>query len=124
MRMRFTRLLALIALLLPFTTVAAEPQTLDQRIDAVVAPIANAISGAVFYEVKLPGDTKLPLIMLWLILGALVCTIYFRFINVRGFAHGFRLIRGDYADPASPGRSEEQTSELQSLMRISYAGFF
>ncbi|PKM07237.1 MAG: alanine glycine permease [Gammaproteobacteria bacterium HGW-Gammaproteobacteria-4] len=109
--MRFARLIFLIALALPFTNVAAEPQTLDQRIDAVVAPVANAISSAVFYEITLPGDTKLPLIMLWLILGALVCTFYFRFINVRGFAHGFRLIRGDYADPTSPG----EVSQFQAL---------
>src|SRR3546814_5881086 len=29
----------------------------------------------------------------------------------------------DQADPAEPDRSEEHTSELQSLMRISYAVF-
>src|SRR3546814_5213980 len=35
---------------------------------------------------------------------------------------GSRLI-GEYASDTSPGRSEEHTSELQSLMRISYAVF-
>src|SRR3546814_6766714 len=37
----------------------------------------------------------------------------------------FDLYRVDWKDPAAPGigRSEEHTSELQSLMRISYAVF-
>src|SRR3546814_2828611 len=47
-------------------------------------------------------------------------------------AHGARLIRDDVIDDGHPGarkldgahmRSEEHTSELQSLMRISYAVF-
>src|SRR3546814_3704899 len=33
------------------------------------------------------------------------------------------LISGHVAHSKKTGRSEEQTSELQSLMRISYAGF-
>src|SRR3546814_10270738 len=34
-----------------------------------------------------------------------------------------RTVRGDGQTVGMAGRSEEQTSELQSLMRISYAGF-
>lgn len=85
--------------------------TLDQRIEAVVAPVANAISSAVFYEVPLPGGVSVPVIMIWLIVAAVVFTLYFRFINVRGFAHGYRLIRGDYADASSPG----EISHFQAL---------
>src|SRR3546814_7057949 len=38
----------------------------------------------------------------------------------KAFAHRLALVAGDAADAA---RSEEHTSELQSLMRISYAVF-
>src|SRR3546814_6182912 len=41
-------------------------------------------------------------------------------------AFGFDAVVGNYASPDTPGsayRSEEHTSELQSLMRISYAVF-
>src|SRR3546814_7595618 len=34
-----------------------------------------------------------------------------------------RLVEGGFEDERHPGRSEEHTSELQSLMRISYAVF-
>src|SRR3546814_5524893 len=36
---------------------------------------------------------------------------------------GFALAYGESRTPATVGRSEEHTSELQSLMRISYAVF-
>lgn len=53
----------------------------------------------------------MPLIVLWLILAALFCTIYFRFINLRGFVQGFRILRGDYADSSASG----QVSHFQAL---------
>ncbi|MDZ3824573.1 MAG: alanine/glycine:cation symporter family protein [Pseudoxanthomonas sp.] len=85
----------------------AAVRSLDERIDAVVRPVADAISGAIFYAVRVGGTdaepVMFPLIVGWLILGALVFTFYFGFINVRGFGHGFRLIRGDWNDPKAPG---------------------
>ncbi|KAA2284508.1 alanine/glycine:cation symporter family protein [Arenimonas fontis] len=81
--------------------------SLDERIEAAVRPVADAISGAIFYEVRVGGTDEapvmFPLIVAWLILGGLVTTIYFRFINIRGFRHGLDLIRGRYADPDSAG---------------------
>src|SRR3546814_6550834 len=41
-----------------------------------------------------------------------------------GRAEQIGLQPGDRVNWRNPGRSEEHTSELQSLMRISYAGFF
>ncbi len=76
--------------------------TLDERINAAVTPVAEAFSAAIFYEVSLNG-TGFPLIVGWLILAALVFTVYFRFINVRGFVQGYRLIRGRYDNPRDPG---------------------
>jgi AGCS family alanine or glycine:cation symporter len=85
---------------------AAEP-TLAQQIDAVVRPVADAVSGAIFYSVRVGGSDEapvmFPLILGWLILAAVVFTVYFGFINVRGFKHGFDLIRGRYSDPDSAG---------------------
>lgn len=75
---------------------------LDERINAAVTPVSNAISAAIFYAVPVHG-TELPLIVGWLVLAGIVFTLYFRFINFRGFAHAFRLLRGDYDDPTAPG---------------------
>ena len=41
----------------------------------------------------------IPLIVLTLLIGALTFTIYFRFINVRGFKHSIEIIKGKYDNP-------------------------
>src|SRR3546814_1915500 len=46
----------------------------------------------------------------------------FRLANRQAGAAGRNPVRGD-PDPSAAPRSEEHTSELQSLMRISYAVF-
>lgn len=88
-------------------TEPAPPPSLDARIDAVMKPVADAVSGAIFYSVRVGGTDEapvmFPLILGWLILAGIASTLYFRFINIRGFAHGFRLIRGDFSDPHSAG---------------------
>ena len=49
-----------------------------------LSPISNLVAGTVFYSVNL-GDFSFPLIVVWLIVAALYCTFYFRFINIKGF---------------------------------------
>ena len=44
-----------------------------------------------------------PLVVIWLIAGAVYFTIKLRFINFRGFIHAISLLRGKYEDPDSPG---------------------
>lgn len=83
---------------------------LDERIATAFKPYADAVSGFVFAELPMFGYA-VPWILFWLIAIALFCTVYFRFINVRGMAQGFRIIRGDYADPAHSG----ETSHFQAL---------
>ena len=71
---------------------AAAAPTLDDRIQSVFGPVADTLSGFVFVEVPLPGGLSAPLIVLWLAAAACLFTVYFRFINVRGFAHGFLVL--------------------------------
>jgi AGCS family alanine or glycine:cation symporter len=82
----------------------------DALVNAWVAPIADAISGVVFFSVELAG-AQLPLIVVWLILGSLVCTLAFRFINLRGFGHALRVVRGDFSDRSAAG----ETTPFQAL---------
>ncbi len=102
-------LTGLLLLLCAGVTCAAEA-SIDQRIEAAVAPISQAVSNFIFYSVQVNG-AALPLIVVWLIAAGLVFTVYFKFVNVRGFAHGFRLIRGDYAEDSGPG----EVSHFQAL---------
>ena len=89
--------------------------SLDERIDARVRPVADAISGGIFHAVRVGGTdaepVMFPLIVGWLILAGVIFTLYFGFINIRGFGHGFQLIRGRYADPHCAG----EVSHFQAL---------
>jgi AGCS family alanine or glycine:cation symporter len=82
----------------------------DAVVNSWVAPVADAISSVVFFSVSVAG-ANLPLIVVWLIMGGLVCTLAFRFINLRGFSHALRVVRGDYTDRSIPG----ETTPFQAL---------
>jgi alanine or glycine:cation symporter, AGCS family len=105
------RLAALTTLVLSTAAQAQETAPgLDQRIALAFKPYADAVSNFVFAALDIAGY-QVPWILFWLILIALFCTVYFRFINLRGMAQGFRIIRGDYSDPAHSG----DTSHFQAL---------
>ncbi len=50
-----------------------------------------------------PGDLAVPLVVAWLVLGALFLTLRMAFINLRGFGHAIRVTAGHYDDPNDPG---------------------
>ena len=54
--------------------------TIDQFINGKLEHVADWLSSVVFYSVPVAG-TELPLIMVWLIMGGVVCTIAFRFVT-------------------------------------------
>jgi len=83
---------------------------IDETINQAFAPIAKAFSNIVFFSVSV-GGTDLQLIVLWLIVGAVFFTFYLRFINLRGFLHALRLVRGDYSNSNDPG----EVSHFQAL---------
>ncbi len=58
-----------------------------------------------------PVERHFPLIVVWLVLGAIFFTLYMRFINVRGFRHALDLVRGKYDNPDDPG----EVSHFQAL---------
>ncbi|MGI9433458.1 MAG: alanine:cation symporter family protein, partial [Geminicoccaceae bacterium] len=97
--------LAAAALSLPLCVASAHAQEgggLDQAISEAIAPIVNPIVSTVFFSVPLFG-TQFPLIVGWLIVAATVFTLYFGFIQFRGFRHSIELVRGDYFDPKDAG---------------------
>ncbi len=75
---------------------------IDETIDAWISPIATFVQDLILFPLPL-GLAEVPFVVLWLVGGALLFTLYFRFVNVRGLAQGFRLVRGDYDDPAHAG---------------------
>ena len=75
---------------------------IDASINAVIQPITNILSSFIFYEYTI-FNTPMPLIVIWLIGGAIFFTFYFNFLNLRGFKHAFQLLRGDYTKSGNEG---------------------
>jgi len=82
----------------------------DDTINTVTAPIASAVGALVFFKVPIFG-AQLPLVVLWLVVGAVFFTFRMGFVNVWGFRHAIELVRGDYANPNDAG----EVSHFQAL---------
>lgn len=97
-----------LALLISIPGGGARAQTIDETINAAVATITTPFVNFIF--APLPG-TAFPWIVLWLITGATVFTLYFGFVQLWAFKHSIELVKGDYADPTHAG----EVSHFQAL---------
>jgi AGCS family alanine or glycine:cation symporter len=83
---------------------------IDQAINAAFAPVSDAIGAVIFFEVPVAG-AAFPLIVGWLVVAAMVFTLYFGFVQFRQFGHAVSLVRGDYENPEDSG----EVSHFQAL---------
>lgn len=104
-----TRLVTLFFILLS-PNVLAKAQGVDQQVELFLQPIAALFTSIIFYSVNLAGS-NVPLIVVWLISAAVIFTGYFGFLNIRGFGHSIKVIKGDYSNPNDPG----EVSHFQAL---------
>ncbi len=107
----FGLLAALLFPLLAFAQETEAQQTLDERINSVFNPITDFISAIIFFTVPIGGGRAIPFVLIWLILGALIFTLYTGFVNIRAFPHAIAVVRGLYDDPDDPG----EVSHFQAL---------
>jgi AGCS family alanine or glycine:cation symporter len=100
--------------------------TISQRIDNAFTPIVNGLSTVLFWdpfkamgiynpvtydeqgvvvldEGGKPLEKRIPLVVIWLIFGAITFTLTLGFINFRGFKHAILLIKGVYDNPKHKG---------------------
>ncbi len=84
--------------------------SIDEQINGALSPASKAFYNLVFVEVPVFG-VGVPLVVMWLVAGALFFTLYFRFINVRGIPLAIRTLRGEFDDADAPG----QISHFQAL---------
>ena len=82
----------------------------DEMINNATAPIASAIGQIVFFKIPVFG-ANLPVVVLWLVVGAVFFTFKMGFISIHGFKHAIQLVRGDYSDPKGHG----EVSHFQAL---------
>jgi len=53
----------------------------------------------------------MPFVIIWLLVGAIIFTLYMGFINITGFKHALDVVRGKFDDPNDPG----EVSHFQAL---------
>lgn len=87
---------------------------LDDQINSLVEPVTSFIYEIVFYPWiygSPENATKMPFVIILLLVAATVFTLYFKFINFRSFKIAARTIRGKYSSSTDPG----EISHFQAL---------
>ncbi|MFC3195294.1 alanine/glycine:cation symporter family protein [Marinicella sediminis] len=84
---------------------------IDQSINQFLTPVANAIDAFFMTQVPIPFLGSAPFIVIWLVVAATFFTLYFKFINLRSFGIGMKLIRGKYDTSGAVG----EVSHFQAL---------
>jgi len=100
------------ALLAPVMALAQEGQRgLDERINDAFQPITAAVESVVFFAIPLAKDVNLPIVLIVLITGATIFTLYFKFIQFSKFKLAIDTVRGKYSNKGDAG----EVSHFQAL---------
>ncbi len=89
---------------------ALAQRSVDEAMAAILGPGGDGLSSVVFFEFQIFG-LAIPWIVVWMGLPMLVLTVYFGFINLRGFKIAWKVVRGRYWDETAPG----EVSQFQAL---------
>lgn len=94
------KLLSLLILVAPIITFAQETteKGLDERIDQAFGDATGWFVNFIFYQIPFSENVKIFWVLFPLILGALYFTIYFNFINFKGFFTSVKIVGGRYDD--------------------------
>ncbi|MDE0909769.1 MAG: alanine glycine permease, partial [Myxococcota bacterium] len=60
-------------------------------IESIFRPLADMLAGFVFFPLSIAGS-EAPIVVLWLVIGAVYFTFRFRFINFWGLRRGIALV--------------------------------
>ena len=82
----------------------------DEKVDEIFKPIGDKSDEIVFFQVPIPGLTdedgnavKIPFVLALLGISAVILTLVFGFVNLRGLGKSIRTIKGKYSSPDDPG---------------------
>ncbi|MGE3344538.1 MAG: alanine:cation symporter family protein, partial [Vicinamibacterales bacterium] len=72
--------------------------------DQFMGAVNGVVGSVLFFDVWFWDDQHaVPLIVAWLVIGAVFLTLRMGFINIRAFTHAVRVTMGKYTDPNEPG---------------------
>ncbi|MGJ8662091.1 MAG: alanine/glycine:cation symporter family protein [Marinicella sp.] len=98
------------ALMIAFAS-SSLAEGIDEKINETVKPVFDVFTNLIFSKIPFFGGVEVPWVVIWLVVAATFFTIYFKFINLRSFRHGFALMRGKYDYSNAPG----EVSHFQAL---------
>ena len=86
-----------------------EPSGFEAEIDRVFGDwVVEPLAAILFWPIPV---IKMPIVVAWLLFGAIFFTLRMKFVNFRLFGHAISLVRGKYDDPDSEG----EVSHFQAL---------
>jgi AGCS family alanine or glycine:cation symporter len=68
---------------------------IDDKINEILNPVSVIVVNIVFFSVEIFEGIKVPLIVVWLIVAAVFCTVYFGFVNIRHFGTAIKIFRSN-----------------------------
>ena len=87
------------SLLIVITTISltfsSNALQIDEKINEILNPISVIVVSIVFFSVEIFEGIKVPLIVVWLIVAAVFCTVYFGFVNIRHFGTAIKIFRSN-----------------------------
>ena len=92
--------------------VTQEKLGIDERINEAFQPISNFWEGLILHEFF---GTGIPTIIFLLVGGAAFFTLYFGFINIRGFGLSLRTVMGKYDGLDKKRKDSGEVSHFQAL---------
>lgn len=101
----------LLSLLSLMPLVSLGQSSIDEQINGVMEPITNVIMKIIFFTVPIGGGMEVPFVLIWLLLGAVIFTVYNGFVNITAFRHALDVVRGKFDDPNHKG----EVSHFQAL---------
>ena len=92
--------------------------TIGEQINSLFEPIVHVMAQVIFWQ---PFSAGIPIVVIWLVIGAVFFTFRMNFISVTGFKHALQLVRGDYDNPNDKGevtRFQALTTALSATVGL------
>ncbi|WP_218110535.1 hypothetical protein [Ostreibacterium oceani] len=91
---------------------AEEATSMLEKAEHYFGVVTGPFVGFIFSSITIPGtEIEFLWIVGWLVIGAVVFTVYFGFIQLSGVKHSIDLLKGKYSDPNDAG----EVSHFQAL---------
>jgi len=98
-----------------FVWATSEGKPIDEKIndffqEYITEPVMNIVFVSFQFQI---GDQTIgiPVVLVWLLSGALFFTLYFKFVNFKEFGTAIKIVSGKYTDPNEKG----EVSHFQAL---------